>query len=186
MSLVTRSGKGSKLTVVEMDGNLIYLERLGLTGTNYVYVSANGTDVENGTSLSTAYAQAILETPNGLALSKTNRYTILLAPGKYNLSSPLSLTTEYVDLVSITGQKDVMITASTTPLLVLTDNIKLVGINVQQYELTILYELSNVIVVNSGNNLYTINRDAKKEEQQYYFAWSRTSGEPYPLASTSG
>jgi hypothetical protein len=169
-----------------MDGNLEFLQSIGLTGTNYIYVSANGTNVENGTLLTTAYAQAILKTPNGLALSKTNRYTILLAPGKYYLPSPLSLTTEYVDLVSTSGQKDVLLSSSDDPLLVLTDNIKLVGISVGTYDLTILYELVNVIVENCGNNIYTIQRDTSKETKNYYFAWSRTSGEPYPLASTNG
>ena len=186
MPLITRTTKGSKLTIAEMDGNLEFLQSIGLTGTNYIYVSANGTNVENGTLLTTAYAQAILKTPNGLALSKTNRYTILLAPGKYYLPSPLSLTTEYVDLVSTSGQKDVLLSSSDDPLLVLTDNIRLVGINVQQYDLTILYELSNVIVVNSGNSVYTIQRDRLKETKDYYFNWSSTSGDPYPLASTNG
>jgi len=156
------------------------------TGTNYVYISANGTDAENGSLLVAEYAEAITKTPNGLPLSETNRYTILLAPGKFNLPSPLSLTAEYVDLVSITGQKDVFITSSSTPLIVLTDNIKLVGLSVYEYDLDILYELKNIIVKNSGNNLYTINRDIKKEEKQYYYSWSYTSGEPYPLASTNG
>ena len=32
MPLITRQGKGSKLTIVEMDGNLTYLETLGLSG----------------------------------------------------------------------------------------------------------------------------------------------------------
>lgn len=34
MTLITRTGKGSKLTTSEMDGNLIYLEDLGLSGAN--------------------------------------------------------------------------------------------------------------------------------------------------------
>jgi hypothetical protein len=34
MSLVTRTGKGSKLTISEMDGNLTYLEGLALSGAN--------------------------------------------------------------------------------------------------------------------------------------------------------
>ena len=157
-----------------------------LVGTNYVSVAANGTPTENGSSLVAQYTQAIIQEPNGLPLSETNRYTILIAPGKYQLDSTLNLTTQYVDLVSTSGQKDVFISASTTPILVLTDDIKLVGLSVCEYDLDILYELKNIIVVNSGNNLYTINRDVKKEEKQYYYSWSVTSGEPYPLASTSG
>jgi hypothetical protein len=153
---------------------------------NFGTVISDGAPLENGLKLITKYEQAILETPNGLPLSKTNRYTLLLTPGKYYLPSPLSLTTEYVDLVSTSGQKDVLLSSSDDPLLVLTDNIKLVGINVQQYDLTILYELSNVIVVNSGNSVYTIQRDRLKETKDYYFNWSSTSGEPYPLASTNG
>jgi len=173
-----------------IDGNITINGNLTVTGQtsgiNYTIIQANGTIVENGQELYSAYTQATTATPNGLPLSDNNRYTILLAPGQYQLPSPLSLTTEYVDLVSITGQKDVFITASSTPLLVLTDNIKLVGISVGTYDLTILYELVNVIVENSGNNLYTINRSAKVERREYFYSWSVTSGEPYPLAATNG
>lgn len=157
-----------------------------LSAENYIFVNAKGTPSQNGSNLVNAYNNAISATPNGLPLSDDNRYTILLAPGQYQLPSPLSLTAEYVDLVSITGQKDVFITASSTPLLVLTDNIKLVGINVGTYDLTILYELVNVIVENCGNNLYTINRSVKVERREYFYSWSVTSGEPYPLAATNG
>ena len=157
-----------------------------LAGTNYASVATSGTPTENGALLVAQYEQAILQEPNGLPLSETNRYTILIAPGEYNLPYPLTASTKYIDLVSTSGQKDVFISASTTPILVLTDDIKLVGLSVCEYDLDILYELKNIIVVNSGNNLYTINRDVKKEEKQYYYSWSVTSGEPYPLASTSG
>jgi hypothetical protein len=159
---------------------------VNLASNSYTLVQGNGTPSQNGTSLIQAYNNGISATPNGLPLSDNNRYTILLTSGKYQLSSPLTLSASFVDLVSLSGQKDVFITASSTPILVLTDNIKLVGISVEQYDLTILYELVNVIVENCGNNLYTIQRDTSKETKNYYFAWSRTSGEPYPLASTNG
>lgn len=47
MALITRTSKGSKLTITEMDNNLLYLESLsGATGTSGV----NGTSGINGTS----------------------------------------------------------------------------------------------------------------------------------------
>jgi hypothetical protein len=104
MTLITRTAKGSKLTILEMDGNLEYLQSIGLTGTNYVFVAANGTPEQNGALLISTYAQAILETPNGLPLSETNRYTILLAPAIYNLNTySIQWNTDFIDLACIDG-----------------------------------------------------------------------------------
>jgi hypothetical protein len=47
------------------------------------------------------YAEAASLTPGGNALSRTNRATLSLMPGKYTISSPLSFNTNYVDVIGL-------------------------------------------------------------------------------------
>ena len=134
MSLITRQGKDSKLSIVEMDNNLTYLESLGLAGTKYIFVAANGTPTENATDLQVAYDE--LKT---LSPSTTNRLTLIAAPGKYEFpnSSPFTLDTAFIDLVSLTGNKDVFLytTSSDTNLTtyynidISTDNVFVKGVD---------------------------------------------------------
>ena len=187
MSLITRQGKGSKLTIQEMDNNLTYLEGLsggGLEGTQYVFVQADGTDVENGQELQAAYntaknlasvitslsnniltgngsisiamniispIESVGDIPIGLNnfevisdngteilqfdvidyiegvgisfssdVSRTNvtslklqdvtlkRATVIASPSYYNFSSDFVMDEEYVDLVSLDGNRSVV------------------------------------------------------------------------------
>lgn len=102
--LVTREVKGSKLTIPEMDGNLLYLEGLGLKGSNYVFVSANGTNIENAAELLAAYNLAKTMSP-----SITNRITVVAALGNYNFgSTAFVMDTQYIDLVSLDGNKSIV------------------------------------------------------------------------------
>jgi hypothetical protein len=108
MTLITRTAKGSKLTIAEMDGNLTYLEQLaqqggGLEGTQYLFVTANGTDTENATELQAAYDAAKTMSP-----SADNRITVVAAPGTYKFPSTFVMDTEFIDLVSLTGNRDVV------------------------------------------------------------------------------
>lgn len=76
----------------------------GLEGTNYIYVAANGTDVENATELQAAYTAA-----QGLSPSASNRITIVGAPGYYNFgSTPFIMNTDYIDLVSLDGNRSII------------------------------------------------------------------------------
>jgi hypothetical protein len=116
MPLITRGGKGAKLTIEEMDGNLEYLESLsqgGLSGTDYLIVTANGSPSENGTALQAAYDEA-----KTWSLSVSRRAQIVCAPGKYEfpIGSPFTMDTEFIDLVSLTGGMDVIIYVYTDPL----------------------------------------------------------------------
>lgn len=52
----------------------------------------------NGAELLAKYAQAKTLTPNGSALSATNRVTIWIPPGTFLLPSTLALDTSYIDL----------------------------------------------------------------------------------------
>lgn len=84
-----------------------------LQGTNYLSVLATGTPTENGISVLSAYAAAQAMTPNGAALSATNRVVILLAPGYYSFDegSPtggiFTVNSSFIDLESLSGVPDV-------------------------------------------------------------------------------
>ncbi|WP_292892586.1 hypothetical protein [Nonlabens sp.] len=75
----------------------------GLEGTQYVFVAANGTDLENGAELQAAYVTA-----QGMTTTADSRITIIAAPGNYNLSSELIMDTNYIDLVSLDGNRSVI------------------------------------------------------------------------------
>jgi hypothetical protein len=79
----------------------------GIGGTNYIYVMAEGTDVENAAELSAAYTTA-----QGMSPSATNRITIVCGPGNYNFSSTtFTMNTQYIDLVSLDGNRSILFNA---------------------------------------------------------------------------
>lgn len=85
---------------------------ISLSGPNYLTVLANKTPAENGQAVKDAYAYAQTLTPNGDALSATNRFVILLAPGYYSFSEGIigdsfHVTTSFIDFESLSGQRDV-------------------------------------------------------------------------------
>jgi hypothetical protein len=70
---------------------------------NFIYVTAGSSASANGTNLLNSYTTATTLTPNTSALNSTNRTTLVLFPGNYNLgSSSLNLNTQYVDIVGLT------------------------------------------------------------------------------------
>ena len=81
----------------------------GVEGTEYLYVAGDGTSTENATELQAAYDTASGMTPNGNALATDNRVRIIVGPGKYEFpnSSPFEMDTQYIDVVSLTGNADV-------------------------------------------------------------------------------
>jgi len=80
----------------------------GLEGTQYVYVAGNGTPTENGNELTAAYTLAQTMSPTA-----TNRITVIVGPGKYlettSTFSQFEFTTDYIDVVSLTGNPDVFL-----------------------------------------------------------------------------
>jgi hypothetical protein len=79
----------------------------GLSGTNFIYVAADGTDTANATALSAAYTTAKTMSP-----SATNRITIVAAPGYYNFgTSVFTMDTQYIDLVSLDGNRSIVFNA---------------------------------------------------------------------------
>jgi hypothetical protein len=143
------SAKGSTLTWEDLDDSLLFLSESinelsfePISGSNYLFLEANGTPTQNGLSLSASYALAKTTSP-----SVTNKFSILAGPGKYLLSSNLEFNTSYIDVVSFTGERDVYITGSGT-IFVNTDNITVRGIDVGTKNFTITGSFPNTTIKN--------------------------------------
>lgn len=97
----------------------------GLEGTNYIYVAANGTDVENAAELQAAYTAA-----QGMSPSATNRITIIGAPGYYNFeSTPFIMNTDFIDLVSLDGNRSIIFNSSDSNGTIILDFVSSVYVN---------------------------------------------------------
>jgi len=119
------------LTYAELDSSLLFLSESFtetnndvLSGSNYLFVKADGTPSENAFELSSSYEQAKLNSP-----SIDNRITILASPGKYEFDSIFELDTQYIDVVSLTGERDILITGSNT-ISITADDVYVKGIDV--------------------------------------------------------
>jgi hypothetical protein len=83
-----------------------------LTGA-YIIVRPHSTDTLNGARLTNAYAQAKEFTPHGSVLSATNRATIILLPGRYDLGTTrLNLDTDFVDIIGLTDTPEQVVITS--------------------------------------------------------------------------
>ncbi len=80
--------------------------------TNYVAVKATGIGTANGAALIAAVTAAQALTPNGAALSATNRAVVYLFAGIYDLGSSFFSLGQFVDIIVIGDSKDVVITSS--------------------------------------------------------------------------
>lgn len=79
---------------------------LELLGPSYTIVQVTNNAVTNGSNLLSAYTRTKTLHPNGQDLSTTNRGTLMVPPGSYNLgSSQLTLDTNYVDVVGLSSQR---------------------------------------------------------------------------------
>jgi hypothetical protein len=77
---------------------------VGLGGEDYVFVDSKGTPEQNGSTLLAAYNTAKTMSP-----SISNVVTVLVAPGEYVFNQQFTLDTQYINLVSITGNRDVFL-----------------------------------------------------------------------------
>ena len=115
----------------------------GLEGTQYVFVTANGTDVQNAAELSAAYATAQTMSP-----SSTKRITIIAAPANYNFSTEFVMSTQYIDLVSLDGNKSIVFNGTAT-LRVSANDVFVKGVNVLTKQFKIANGL-NLLKFHSG------------------------------------
>jgi hypothetical protein len=102
---------------------------------NYIYVPVTDNASTNGTNLLNAYATGKTLTPSTSALSSTNRVSIILPPGNYDLgSSSLTLDTQYVDLVGLTKEAGhVTITSSngTSSIIQTANDVRCIGFTIK-------------------------------------------------------
>jgi hypothetical protein len=145
------NAKNSTLTFDELDNSLLFLSSsIGtLNGSNSFFVQANGTPLQNGYSLIDSYNTAKTTTPTG-----SNRYSVLLGPGNYEFTQSFNINTPYIDVVSLTGYKDVYITGSNT-IQVSADNVYVRGIDVGSKNFTITSSLPNTIFKNCKGGDYS-------------------------------
>jgi hypothetical protein len=113
-----------------------------LSGSNYIFVEANGTPIQNGNYLTASYNLAKTTNPTA-----TNRFSVLLGPGKYEFANNFVIDTEYIDVVSLTGDKDIYITGSNT-VVVGANNVYVKGIDVGNNNFTITSSFPNTIFKN--------------------------------------
>ena len=66
-----------------------------------VNVKLTDSAVTNGQNLVEAYNYAKTLTPNGAALSATNRVSVIIQPGNYTLAAELAVNTQFVDLIGM-------------------------------------------------------------------------------------
>jgi len=121
---------------------------VGLGGTQYVFVAANGTDLQNAAELQAAYVTA-----QGMSPSITNRITVIAAPGSYNFSTAnFEMNTDYIDLVSLDGNKSIVFNGSNT-IEITTNDVFVRGVDVGLLKFTIANSLNLLRVENcSGGN----------------------------------
>lgn len=106
-------GASETITIDKLNSlGLPTISATGILGTTdtLVVVDASSSPTLNGTALRSAYAAAAALNPGGSSLSATNRATVLIPPGNYNMgSTKFDLDTEYVDLVGLGSRDDVRI-----------------------------------------------------------------------------
>lgn len=100
-----------------------YIPRVG---SNYIVPNANGTYLENGANLSAALTALSSFTPNGSALSATNRAELLLMPGEYDAATVFTLSAEFVDIIGISrNASDVILKGATHTLVQTAANVRI-------------------------------------------------------------
>jgi hypothetical protein len=105
---IVRVGANStdKITVEEL--GTLFGGGGGLEGSQYIYVAANGTDIENAAELQAAYSEAQMRLP-----TSTKRITIIAGPGNYNFeTNPFEMSTDFIDLVSLDGNRSIIFNSS--------------------------------------------------------------------------
>ncbi len=78
-----------------------------LNGEAYITVATTSDPVTNGLNLILAYNAAKTLMPHGAALSVTNRMTVIVPPGNYDLTTgSLTLDAEFVDLIGLSTARE--------------------------------------------------------------------------------
>ena len=126
----------------------------GIEGSQYILVTADGTDIQNAAELQAAYDQAKTLTP-----SATNRITVIAAPGNYNFeANEFIMDTQFIDLVSLDGNRSVVFnsTDANGKINVTANDVFIKGLDMQTKSFTIANNLSLLRVENciAGTNSF--------------------------------
>jgi len=84
-----------------------------------VNVKLTDSAVTNGQNLVEAYNYAKTLTPNGAALSTSNRVSVIIQPGNYTLAAQLTIDTQFVDLI---GLGSIKLRRGATPAVIIDGN----------------------------------------------------------------
>ena len=131
----------------------------GLAGTNYILVSADGTPSENAEELQEAYNKAIILSPTA-----DNRITILLANGYYEFIDNFKATEDYIDLVSLDGNRSVIFSGFGT-IEIIANDVFVKGINVLDKNFTIADDLNLLTVENCQGGDFSFGGVASGETE---------------------
>jgi hypothetical protein len=132
-----------------------------IKGDAFIFVQGNSTGYTNALELQRAYNAAKNMNPNGAAKSATNRVTIVVAPGVYTFGgSRFTLNTQFIDIVSMTGNRDVNIDG----VIVTADNVYIRGVKCGHGVASTDYLPVNQFKVSTNlNNLKCENCEGGKE-----------------------
>ena len=123
---------------------------VGLGGTQYVFVAANGTNVQNAAELQAAYVTA-----QGMSPSITNRITVIAAPGNYDFSTAnFVMSTQYIDLVSLDGNRSIVFNGLNT-IDITADDVFVRGVDVGTLTFTLANSLNLLRVENCQGGDYS-------------------------------
>jgi hypothetical protein len=147
-----------------IDGNGKEVTSGGLGGMSYVFVAGDQSNpVLNGQQLLNAYDLAETMNPYENILSNSNRVRVVVAPGTYQIESNLSLNTNYVDVVSLTGNRDVILSTSTGAIFeVNATDVYIKGLDLATYNMSFAVNNNdnyNLIVENCSGAAYSFGAD---------------------------
>jgi hypothetical protein len=122
----------------------------GLGGTSYVFVAGDqSSPVANGQQLINAYTLAKTLTPYAQLPWFSNRVRVVVAPGNYDIQSNFTLDTDYVDVVSLTGNRDVSIfTTNSSTFNVTANQVIVKGLNLSTMTFGVADNLSDAVFEN--------------------------------------
>ena len=114
----------------------------GIEGTQYIFVQANGTPTENAQELQDAYNLAKTMSP-----STNNRIIVICGNGNYDFASNFTMDTEYIDLVSLDGNRSIIFNGVGT-ISIRANDVFVKGVDVQTKNFTIDNNLNLLKVEN--------------------------------------
>jgi hypothetical protein len=101
---VIQAAAAKEATLTQLT-TFLQTQLLTLNGSAFNIVGGSTSATTNGTNLIAAYAAGAAATPQGAALSDTNRFTVFLLPGIFDLgAATLAMSTQFVDIVGLGRQ----------------------------------------------------------------------------------